>query len=74
MALDCSVIRFRDNQILCQGLNELIQGQEATNQLLQNIDVSGLSTISSFLTQDSVYFFLGVICAIAFIQGVKLRL
>jgi len=47
------------NNILCQGINELAL-------ILDNLN--------TFFTADSVYFFLGVICGLAFISGVKMRL
>lgn len=71
MVLDCSVVKNFDNRVLCDGLNQIIQSQDKILQLLSNLD---FSTISNFLSSDSVYFFLGVVCAVVFIQGVKLKL
>ena len=71
--IDCTQIsklgRQYGNDILCQGLNELIRGQENVYQLLDS-----LNAVSSVLTVDSIYFFLGVICGLAFVHGVKMRL
>jgi hypothetical protein len=67
--INCSSVRFRDNRVLCEGLNQLIAGQEDIKTALD----AG-SGFFSIMTPESVWFFLGVICAVVFIQGVKLRL
>lgn len=80
MAIDCTQIpragKVFGNDVLCDGLNQIIQGQDTLYQLLSSSQslLNALNDFLSVFTADTVYFFLGVICAVIFIQGIKMRL